>query len=126
MLPVVRATDAAVEAVRRLVRTHGELVFVLSAGCCDGSAPMCFPAGDFLVGSGDVPVGAVAGCPVYVEQRQLDAWPHAEIVIDVEPGYADGFSLAAGEGLHFVSSTSSCPQPATGTSAAEERRRSAR
>jgi uncharacterized protein (DUF779 family) len=111
MLPVVRATDAAVEAVHRLVRRHGELLFVLSAGCCDGSAPMCFPAGDFLVGSGDVLVGTVAGCPVYVDRRQLDAWPHARILLDVEPGYADGFSLAAGEGQHFVSSTSSCPSP---------------
>jgi uncharacterized protein (DUF779 family) len=109
MLPVVRATDAAVEAVRRLVRIHGELLFVLSAGCCDGSAPMCFAAGDFMVGDADVRVGEVAGCPVYVERRQLEAWPHAEIVLDVEPGYADGFSLAAGEGHHFVSSASSCP-----------------
>jgi len=108
MLPVVRATDAAVEAVRRLVRSHGELLFVVSAGCCDGSAPMCFPANDFLVGGGDVLVGTVAGCPVYVERRQLDAWPHATMVLDVEPGYADGFSLAAGEGRHFVMSTSSC------------------
>jgi uncharacterized protein (DUF779 family) len=108
MLPVVRATDAAVEAVRRLVRLHGELIFVISAGCCDGSAPMCFPAGDFLVGTYDIEVGTVAGCPLYVERRQLDAWPHAEIVLDVEPGYADGFSLAAGEGQHFVAVTSSC------------------
>lgn len=104
---MVRATDAAVGAVHRLVRTHGELLFVVSAGCCDGSAPMCFPAGDFVVGDGDVLVGAVAGCPVYVERRQLDAWPHAAMVLDVEPGYADGFSLAAGEGLHFVISISS-------------------
>lgn len=109
MLPVVRATDAAVEAVRRLVRIHGELLFVLSAGCCDGSAPMCFAAGDFMVGDADVRVGEVAGCPVYVERRQLDAWPHAEIVLDVEPRYTDGFSLTAGEGQHFVSSASSCP-----------------
>ncbi len=108
MLPVVRATEAAVVAVDRLVRTHGELIFVLSAGCCDGSAPMCFPVGDFSVGAGDIVVGTVAGCPVYVERRQLDAWPHAEIVLDVEPGYADGFSLAAGEGQHFVAASSSC------------------
>jgi uncharacterized protein (DUF779 family) len=111
ILPVVRASDAAVEAVHRLVRTHGELLFVLSAGCCDGSAPMCFPTGDFLVGGGDVLVGRVAGCPVYVDRRQLDAWPHADIALDVEPGYADGFSLAAGEGLHFVGRVSSCPSP---------------
>jgi uncharacterized protein (DUF779 family) len=108
-LPVVRASDAAVEAVRMLVRTHGELLFVISAGCCDGSAPMCFPAEDFMIGSGDVLVGTVGGCPVYVDRRQLEAWPHADLVLDVEPGYADGLSLAAGEGLHFVGRSSGCP-----------------
>lgn len=102
VLPLLRATDAATKAVRELVRGKGPVMFVLSAGCCDGSAPMCFLEGEFLVGSRDVLVGRVEGAPFYVDQRQLDAWPHDEIVLDTEPGYADGLSLAAGEGRHFV------------------------
>ncbi|HEY3013689.1 MAG TPA: DUF779 domain-containing protein [Nocardioides sp.] len=108
VIPEVRATDPAREAVRRLARTHGKVMFVQSGGCCDGSAPMCFADGEFLVGSGDVLVGDVEGSPVYVGRRELAAWEHRELVIDVEPGYADGLSLEAGDGLHFVSRTSGC------------------
>ena len=106
-LPLLRASTTASAAVRELVRERGPVMFVLSAGCCDGSAPMCFPEGEFRVGSRDVLVGHVEGAPFYVDRRQLDAWPHREIVLDAEPGYADGLSLAAGPGLHFVARVSS-------------------
>jgi uncharacterized protein (DUF779 family) len=112
VVPEVRATDAARAAVRRLARTHGGVIFVQSAGCCDGSAPMCFPEGEFLVGASDVHVGDIEGCPLYVARRELEAWEHRELVLDVEPGYADGLSLAAGDGMHFVSRTSSGPRAA--------------
>ncbi|WP_151039825.1 DUF779 domain-containing protein, partial [Mycobacterium tuberculosis] len=29
---------------------HGPVMFHQSGGCCDGSAPMCYPRADFLVG----------------------------------------------------------------------------
>ncbi len=101
-IPRVRATDAGVQAIRRLVAARGRVMFVQSAGCCDGSAPMCFPAGEFLTGAGDVLVGDIEGCPIYIERRQLSAWQHRDLVVDVQPGYADGLSLDAGDGLHFV------------------------
>jgi uncharacterized protein (DUF779 family) len=83
-------------------RARGDLLIMLSAGCCGGSAPLCLPREEFRLGSHDVLVGQIAVCPVYVEQRQLDAWPHAEILLDVEEGHAEGFSLPAGDGMHFV------------------------
>ena len=46
----VSATPAALELVSQLQRKHGPLMFHQSGGCCDGSAPMCFPRGEFLVG----------------------------------------------------------------------------
>jgi uncharacterized protein (DUF779 family) len=111
VLPRLRATPAAVQALRRVWRSHGEVLLILSAGCCGGSAPMCFPRGEFRLGAHDVLVGEVEGCPVYVEQRQLDAWPHAEILLDVEEGAAEGLSLPAGDGLHFVCWMSSAAIP---------------
>ena len=98
LMPAVRATDAARAAVAELARAVGPLVIVQSAGCCDGSAPMVLPAADFPLGSGDIHVGDVEGVPVYVALRELRAWEHRELVIDVAPGYADGLSshLATG------------------------------
>ena len=101
----IEVTEAARQAIRRLRAAGGPLMFVLSAGCCDGSAPMCFRFGEFRVGSGDVLIGDVEECPFYADRAHLTAWAHGTLVLDVAPGMADGFSLAAGDGEHFVVTT---------------------
>ena len=55
--PRVVATEPAVELIRELVGRHGPVMFHQSGGCCDGSAPMCYPDGEFKVGQRDVLVG---------------------------------------------------------------------
>ncbi len=63
---------------------------------------MCFRRGEFLLGAADVLLGEVEGCPFYID-RQLDcAWGQPGLLLDVEPGFAEGFSLPAGAGKHFV------------------------
>ena len=46
--PVARvvATPAALTLIAELAARHGPLMFHQSGGCCDGSAPMCYPAGE--------------------------------------------------------------------------------
>ena len=102
----VIATEAARQAVYRLRAVRGLLMFVLSAGCCEGSAPVCLPAGEYRTGPGDVLLGRIAGCPFYLDARQYRAWHRELLVLDVEPGEPGGFSLAAGDGLRFVTRTS--------------------
>ena len=63
---------------------------------------MCFPAGEFLTGSGDLLLGSVAGAPFYIDQRLYQAWHPGQLILDVAPGPPEGFSLPAGEGQHFV------------------------
>ena len=101
----VIATEAARQAVIRLRAVRGPLMFVQSAGCCGGSAPMCFPAGEYVTGPGDLLLGSIAGCPFYMDARQYEAWRPGRLVVDVEAGMPEGFSLAAGDGLHFVTRT---------------------
>jgi uncharacterized protein (DUF779 family) len=101
-IPTLQASDAARRAVRRVVAAHGPVMFIQSAGCCDGSAPMCFPVTEFLTGEADIQIGQVEGCPIYIAELQLAAWSHPDLLLDVEPGYADGLSLEAGDGLHFI------------------------
>jgi uncharacterized protein (DUF779 family) len=100
---LVTATPAARAAIRALRAAQGPVMFVQSGGCCAGSMPMCFPDGEFVVGEGDVLLGEIEGCPFYMDARLHQAWGSAPILLDALPGAAEGFSLAAGDGLVFVS-----------------------
>src|SRR5699024_9386645 len=50
----VAMTDETLELLQKLRGIHGDLMFHLSGGCCDGSMPMCYPVGDFRTGAQDV------------------------------------------------------------------------
>jgi uncharacterized protein len=108
----ISATPAACEAICRLRAARGEdLMFVQSAGCCAGSAPMCFPAGEFIVGDVDLLLGVIEGCPFYIDARIYQSWDHPQLVLDVAPGNPEGFSLGPGGRLHFVTRASACTPP---------------
>ena len=98
----VKVTQAAVELIRKLRAAHGPLLFHQSGGCCDGSSPMCFPAGEFRIGQNDVRLGEVEGTPVYIGGKQFELWKHTQLVIDAVPGRGAGFSLEAPEGYRFL------------------------
>ncbi|ODN72222.1 DUF779 domain-containing protein [Methylobrevis pamukkalensis] len=102
MTPRVVATEAAVALVERLKARHGPLMFHQSGGCCDGSAPMCYAAGEFRTGGSDVHLGDIAGCPFWMGAAQFDYWKHTQLIIDVTPGRGAGFSLEAPEGVRFL------------------------
>lgn len=106
----VTFTSEADEMLANLREKHGELMFHQSGGCCDGSSPMCFADGDFLVGDADVKlaevaVGAGAGAftvPFWMSRDQFERWKHTQLRVDVVPGRGAGFSLEAPEGVRFV------------------------
>jgi uncharacterized protein (DUF779 family) len=98
----VDITDAAAAVLRQLVAQHGPLLFHQSGGCCDGSAPMCFPRGEFRVGELDVLLGELEGTPFYIGGRQFEAWQHTQLLIDVVRGCGAGFSLEAPLGVRFL------------------------
>lgn len=104
----VVASPAAAEAIKRVKAERGPLMFFQSGGCCDGSLPMCFENGELLVGDGDVLLGSLDGCPFYIDGRQDVAWGYPQLTLDVAPGSPEGFSLAAGDGQHFVTRSSVC------------------
>ncbi|MDN3057143.1 DUF779 domain-containing protein [Streptomyces sp. SRF1] len=99
----VDLTDAAQTLVRVLTARHGPLMFHQSRGCCDGSAPMCYPRGEFRVGAADVLLGEVAGdTPFWMSADQYAYWRHTHLTVDVVPGRGSGFSLEAPEGVRFL------------------------
>jgi uncharacterized protein len=105
--PRMLITEAAVELLRRLQDRHGALMFHQSGGCCDGSSPMCYPDGEFIIGDCDILLAILDvgddGVPVWISGPQFEAWKHTQLVIDVVPGRGGGFSLEAPEGMRFLS-----------------------
>lgn len=122
----VAATDAALDELRSLRDRHGALMIHQSGGCCDGSSPMCYPAGDLLLGDADVHLGdlRLAGAepaddvraadadaaevaaadmvPVWMGKAQYAYWQHTHLTIDVVTGRGAGFSLEAPDGVRFM------------------------
>ncbi len=98
----VKATEAAVELIRKLRALHGPLLFHQSGGCCDGSAPMCYPLAEFKIGERDVCLGHIDDAPFYIGGQQFELWKHTQLVIDAVPGRGAGFSLEAPEGFRFL------------------------
>ena len=109
--PAVVATPAALEAIARLVAARGPVMFFQSGGCCDGSLPMCFAAGEFVVGDHDVLLGALGGAPFYIDHRQYETWRHTQLILDLGAGEPEGFSLAAGPDTHFITRSRVCTAP---------------
>ncbi len=101
-IPRVLVTDEAKTIIAELRAKHGALMFHQSGGCCDGSSPMCYEAGEFLVGSSDVWLGVIDDCDFYMAKDQFEFWKHTELTIDITPGRGASFSLEIPLGLRFV------------------------
>ncbi len=107
----VSATPAALGLLAEIVAEHGPVLFHQSGGCCDGSAPMCYPLGDFLIGDADVLLGHVGGAPFYIGGAQYEAWKHTDLVLDVVPGRGGMFSLDNGRERRFLTRSTLCVRP---------------
>lgn len=102
MIKRVLFSEKALEVLALLKKEHGPLMFHQSGGCCDGSQPMCFEAGDFYIGSSDVCLGTVADADFWMSQDQFEYWKHTQLMIDVVEGRGSSFSLEIPLGLRFM------------------------
>lgn len=98
----VTRTAAAKDLMDKLAGKYGPLMFHQSGGCCDGSSPMCYPRGEFLVGDSDVLLGTLDDTPFYMSRSQFEYWKHTQLILDVVPGRGGMFSLEGPEGVRFL------------------------
>lgn len=107
-IPRVELTASAAALLRHLRAAHGPLMFHQSGGCCDGSAPMCYPAGEFRTGAADVLLaelvvdGVEEPVAFWMSRSQFAVWSHTRLIVDVVEGRGSGFSLEAPEGVRFL------------------------
>ena len=98
----IDTTEAANELIDSLKEKYGEIIFHQSGGCCDGSAPMCYPKGEFYLGGSDVEVGMTHGIHFYMGASQFLYWEHTHLTLDTIPGNGGQFSLENGTGMRFI------------------------
>lgn len=103
MVEKVIATPAALALIEYLKTQHGPgLMFHQSGGCCDNSAANCYLLGELTIGTGDVYLGDIGGCPFYIGKAQYGYWRHTQLIIDVIEGHGGTFSLEGPEGKAFL------------------------
>ena len=98
----VSVTEKAIAVIDQLRQQHGDLMFHQSGGCCDGSSPMCFAKGEFMIGSRDLCLGEIHGCRFYMAADQFEYYKNSHIVVDVSEGRGSSFSLEIPLGLRFM------------------------
>ncbi|TFD62865.1 DUF779 domain-containing protein [Cryobacterium suzukii] len=110
-VPRVELTPVAVDLLRSLWEEHGPLMFHQSGGCCDGSSPMLFMAGEFITSDQDVRLGQFDIAPAnepsqpldfWMSAEQFNYWSHTFLTVDVVPGRGSGFSAEAPRGVRFL------------------------
>jgi len=108
MLNQVEATESALLLIREIIADHGPVLFHQSGGCCDGSSPMCYAVGDFILADHDVQMGEIGGVPFYIGGLQFEKWKHTRLIIDVIEGRGGMFSLDNGRGKRFLTRSELC------------------
>ncbi|PPG15159.1 DUF779 domain-containing protein [Rathayibacter sp. AY1E8] len=103
----VDVTAEAAGMLRQMTALHGPLMFHQSGGCCDGSSPMCFPAGMFRTGASDVLVESLRldgldPIDFWMSRSQFEYWKHTHLTVDLVDGRGSGFSVEAPEGKRFM------------------------
>jgi len=101
----ISATPEARDALLRAAEEHGPLMFHTSGGRVGGRQyPICLPLDALRLGARDHLLGQVDGVPVYeMEDRDGGVTCQARTyVLDVAPGPAIGFSIAAAPGKRFT------------------------
>ncbi|RCL84498.1 MAG: DUF779 domain-containing protein [Microbacterium sp.] len=103
----VAVTEEAAALLRQLATQHGTLMFHQSGGCCDGSAPMCYPVGMFMTGPSDVKLGileidGIEPIEFFMSESQFEYWKYTHLTVDVVPGRGAGFSVESPTGKRFI------------------------
>lgn len=103
----VDVTEEAAELLKKLTLKHGPLMFHQSGGCCDGSAPMCYPVGMFKTGGSDVllqeiQIDGLEPIEFFMSASQFEYWKFTHLTVDVVKGRGSGFSVEAPEGVRFL------------------------
>jgi uncharacterized protein len=101
----VSATPPAIGLIDQLTAEHGEIVFLQSGGCCEGSGPLCMPKNEFHPSPSDVVLGVLGSehkATFYMGDSHFTFAENMHTILDATPGSSGSFSLDCGTGMAFI------------------------
>lgn len=108
-LEKVVVTEAALTLLAEIRAEYGDVVFKISAGCCDGTGPMCFRESDVMIGVNDVKLGDADNSGIWASPSIAELWKDSQMILDAGPGSGAGFSLDNGRTTHFLTRSRMIP-----------------
>ena len=95
-------TSAALDVIRQLSATHGDLMFYQAGGCCEGTQPQCFEKGGYFPRTNDAMIGTIEGYEFWIDRDLFEYWKYAHFELDITDGWGPGgFSLETPLGKTF-------------------------
>ncbi len=95
-------TSAALDVIRQLAATHGDLMFYQAGGCCEGTQPQCFEKGGYFPRTNDAMIGTIEGYEFWIDRDLFEYWKYAHFELDITDGWGPGgFSLETPLGKTF-------------------------
>jgi uncharacterized protein len=98
----VSATPSALALIERLTNEHGEIVFLQSGGCCEGSGPICMLKREFNPSASDVILGNWPKATFYMGDSHFSFAENMHTILDATPNSSGSFSLDCGTGFAFI------------------------
>jgi uncharacterized protein len=101
----VSATPPAIALIDKLTAEHGEIVFLQSGGCCEGSGPLCMPKNEFHPSPSDVVLGMLGTeqkATFYMGDSHFTFAENMHTILDATPGSSGSFSLDCETGMAFI------------------------
>jgi uncharacterized protein (DUF779 family) len=101
----ISATPPAITLIDKLVAEYGEIIFLQSGGCCEGSGPLCMPKPEFHPSPSDVILGVLGTekkATFYMGDSHFTFAENMHTILDAQPGSSGSFSLDCGSGFAFI------------------------
>ncbi|HSI43362.1 MAG TPA: DUF779 domain-containing protein [Methylotenera sp.] len=101
----ISVTPPAVALIDKLTAQYGDIVFLQSGGCCEGSGPLCMPANEFHASPSDVILGILGTekrATFYMGDSHFSFAENMHTILDAQPGSSGSFSLDCGSGFAFI------------------------
>lgn len=105
----MQSSDEALNLLKRLKNDYPKgILLYLSAGCCEGSALLCYEKDDFKLGVNDALLASVLGVEIYTHKSHIKHLKDTKLFLETAPGKGSEYSLDYDYNEHLILKSEIC------------------